>query len=163
MTTESATESTTAQPTNTIDTAANPATAPETTPPPQVWPTLRATDAPALIRFLTEAFGFEATVVYQDGDQVHHAELAWPEGGGVMLGSAKASDGDAWPLTPGTFGAYVVTDHPDEVFARAEAAGAEILQELYETDYGSRDFRARDPEGNRWSFGTYRGHPRAGA
>ncbi|MEZ0106682.1 putative glyoxalase superfamily protein PhnB [Catenulispora sp. EB89] len=157
------TESTTAQPTNTTNTAATPTTASETTPPPQVWPTLRATDAPALIRFLTEAFGFEATVVYQDGDQVHHAELAWPEGGGVMLGSARASDGDAWPLAPGTFGAYVVTDHPDEVFARAEAAGAEILQELYETDYGSRDFRARDPEGNRWSFGTYRGHPRAGA
>jgi uncharacterized glyoxalase superfamily protein PhnB len=114
----------------------------ETTPSPQVWPTLRAEDAPALIRFLTEAFGFEETVVYRDGDQVHHAELAWPEGGGVMLGS------------------YVVTDHPDEVFARAKAAGAEILQEIYETDYGSRDFRARDPEGNRWSFGTYRGHPR---
>lgn len=131
-----------------------------TAPPPQVWPTLRATDAPALIRFLTEAFGFEATVVYQDGDQVHHAELAWPEGGGIMLGSARPSDGDAWPLAPGEFGAYVVTDHPDEVFARAEAAGAEILQGLYETDYGSRDFRARDPEGNRWSFGTYRGHPR---
>ena len=136
------------------------ATETETTPPPQVWPTLRANDAPALIRFLAEAFGFEATVVYQDGDQVHHAELAWPEGGGVMLGSAKPSDGDAWPLAPGVFGAYVVTDHPDEVFARAKAAGAEILQEVYETDYGSRDFRVRDPEGNRWSFGTYRGHPR---
>ena len=23
-----------------------------------------------------------------------------------------------------------------------------------------RDFAARDPEGNRWSFGTYRGEPR---
>ena len=39
------------------------ATETETTPPPQVWPTLRANDAPALIRFLAEAFGFEATVV----------------------------------------------------------------------------------------------------
>jgi len=27
--------------------------------------------------------------------------------------------------------------------------------ELTDTDYGSRDFAVRDPEGNIWSFGTY--------
>jgi uncharacterized glyoxalase superfamily protein PhnB len=37
------------------------------TPPPQVWPTLRARDARALIRFLADAFGFEETVVYGEG------------------------------------------------------------------------------------------------
>jgi uncharacterized glyoxalase superfamily protein PhnB len=89
---------------------------------------------------------------------VHHAELAWPEGGGVMLGSTRQTPDDPWPVPPGAFGAYVVTDRPDEVCAKAKAAGAEILQDLHETDYGSRDFAARDPEGNRWSFGTYRGH-----
>ena len=60
----------------------------DNTPPPQVWPTLRARDARALIRFLVDAFGFEETVVYGDGDVVHHAQLSWPPGGGVMLGSA---------------------------------------------------------------------------
>jgi len=29
--------------------------------------------------------------------------------------------------------------------------------ELLDTDYGSRDYAARDPEGNLWSFGTYAG------
>src|SRR6202042_2519814 len=109
-----------------------------TTPEKQVWPSLRARDARALIAFLVDAFGFEETVVYADGDVVHHAQLSWPEGGGVMLGSAKpASDGDRWPLEPGSFGAYVVTAGPDELFARATAAGAEVLMELYDTDYGS--------------------------
>ena len=56
----------------------------------------------------------------------------------------------------------VVTDDPDQLFARATAAGAEVLQGLHETNYGSRDFAVRDPEGNRWSFGTYRGEPRQG-
>jgi hypothetical protein len=28
---------------------------------------------------------------------------------------------------------------------------------LHDTDYGSRDFAVRVPEGNRLSFGTYRG------
>ncbi|MFD7642671.1 VOC family protein [Kitasatospora sp. NPDC059795] len=134
------------------------------TPPPQVWPTLRARDARALIAFLVEAFGFEATSMYTDGDRVLHAELAWPPGGGIMLGSAKEpsaeAGGDPWPLKPGTFGAYVVTDDPDGLFRRAVGAGAQVTTELHDTDYGSRDFTVRDPEGNRWSFGTYRGEPR---
>ncbi|MEV6010590.1 VOC family protein [Streptomyces sp. NPDC051976] len=132
-----------------------------TEPAPQVWPTLRAKDARALIRFLVEGFGFEESAVYGEGDIVHHAELAWPEGGGIMLGSARDTDeGRTWPLRPGTFGAYVVTAHPEAVLARARAAGAEITADLHVTDYGSRDFAARDPEGNRWSFGTYPGAPR---
>ena len=69
---------------------------------------------------------------------------------------------EGWPVPPGSFGCYVVTDDPDGLFARACAAGAEILAGLHETDYGSRDFAVRDPEGNRWSFGTYRGEPRKG-
>jgi uncharacterized glyoxalase superfamily protein PhnB len=134
----------------------------DNTPPPQVWPTLRARDARALIRFLVDAFGFEETVVYGEGDIVHHAQLSWPPGGGIMLGSARPDPEDSWPLQPGSFGAYVVTDDPDGLLARAKAAGAEIITELHETDYGSRDFAVRDPEGNRWSFGTYRGEPRKG-
>ncbi|MEU9132600.1 VOC family protein [Kitasatospora sp. NPDC048540] len=130
-------------------------------PAPQVWPSLRATDARALIRFLVDAFGFEEVVVYGEGEQVHHAQLAWPEGGGLMLGSARPEDeDDKWPLRPGHFGAYVVTADPDAVHARATAAGADIITGLHVTDYGSRDFAARDPEGNHWSFGTYRGEPR---
>jgi uncharacterized glyoxalase superfamily protein PhnB len=133
------------------------------TPPPQVWPTLRARDARALIRFLVDAFGFEETAVYGEGDIVHHAELSWPPGGGIMLGSAAEPRAeDSWPVQPGTFGAYVVTDDPDGLFARATGAGAEVLSDLHNTDYGSRDFAVRDPEGNRWSFGTYRGEPRKG-
>ena len=129
------------------------------TQPPQVWPTLRAQDARGLIKFLVAAFGFEETAVYGEGDRVDHAELAWPPGGGIMLGSAKGAD-DQWPQRPGTFAAYVVTDDPDGLCELARGAGAEILDEPHDTDYGSRDFAARDPEGNRWSFGTYRGEPR---
>jgi len=128
------------------------------TPAPQVWPSLRANDARALIKFLVDAFGFEETVVYSDGDVVHHAQLSWPEGGGIMLGSVRP--GQASATGPGEFGAYVVSDHIDKIFQRAKAAGAQITAEPHDTDYGSHDFAALDPEGNRWSFGTYRGEPR---
>jgi uncharacterized glyoxalase superfamily protein PhnB len=133
---------------------------------PGLWLTLRARDAGGLIRFLVEAFGFEENAVYADGDHVAHAELLWPLGGGVMLGSAGAGpdgsrgDDDPWALQPGSAGSYVVTDAPDELFERAVAAGATVIRKPYDTDYGSREFAVRDPEGNRWSFGTYRGAPR---
>jgi uncharacterized glyoxalase superfamily protein PhnB len=126
-------------------------------PAPQVWPTLRARDARALIRFLVEAFGFEETAVYGEGDRVDHAQLSWPEGGGIMLGSVREGANSA--TDPGAFGAYAVTADPDALYKRAKEAGAEITSEMEETDYGSRGFSARDPEGNRWSFGTYRGEP----
>jgi uncharacterized glyoxalase superfamily protein PhnB len=128
-------------------------------PPAQVWPTLRARDANALIRFLVDVVGFEETVVYRDGDAVHHAELAWPLGGGIMLGSAPDGDDAPAPLRPGSSSAYIVSDEVDDLHARAVAAGVTILLEPYDTDYGSHEFALEDPEGNRWSFGTYRGHP----
>lgn len=134
-------------------------------PPPQVWPTLRARDARALIRFLVDALGFVEVVAWGDqpdgsGEVVVHAQLAWPEGGGIMLASTGDHIGDPGLVQPGSTACYVVTADPDAVHARAVAAGAEITDPLHETDYNSRDFAVRDPEGNRWSFGTYRGEPR---
>lgn len=132
-----------------------------TPPPPQVWPTLRAHDARGLIRFLVDVVGFREAAVYGDGDRVDHAELAWPPGGGVMLGSMRKVDDPAtqWSPQPGTFGAYVVADDIDALHARIAAAGGEITRPPNDTDYGSREFAIRDPEGNHWTFGTYRGAP----
>jgi uncharacterized glyoxalase superfamily protein PhnB len=132
-------------------------------PSPQVWPVLRARDPDALIRFLVDVIGFTQTVVYRDGDAVHHAELAWPPGGGIMLGPSPEGEAVHASLRPGSFSAYVVSDAVDAVDAlhdRAVAAGATIVLAPYDTDYGSREFALEDPEGNRWSFGTWRGHPR---
>jgi uncharacterized glyoxalase superfamily protein PhnB len=76
-----------------------------------------------------------------------------------MLGSYKP-DGE-WSREPGTFGAYVVTDRVDELYSQVKNAGAKITRELADQDYGNREFAIADPEGNLWSFGPYRGEPRA--
>ena len=55
-----------------------------------------------------------------------------------------------------------LADGPVSCAELARDAGAQITAEPHDTDYGSRDFAARDPEGTRWSFGTYRGEPRKG-
>jgi uncharacterized glyoxalase superfamily protein PhnB len=135
-------------------------TATKQPPAPNVWPAFRANDARGLIKFLVEALGFEEVVVYGEADRVDHAELAWPPGGGVMLGSARDEAEQSGVTGPGHFSAYVVTSDPDGLYARAVAHGAKVASELHDTDYGSRDFAIEDPEGNHWSFGTYPGHPR---
>ncbi|HEY4281107.1 MAG TPA: VOC family protein [Conexibacter sp.] len=51
----------------------------------------------------------------------------------------------------------VLPDDAVEAHAeRARAAGAELIRELESPDYGGRGYTARDPEGNVWSFGSYR-------
>lgn len=111
-----------------------------------------------MIDFLVDAFGFETAVVLEDSGAVRHAELRWPLGGGVMLSDRRESDGSFQAqLSTGPISLYVVCDDPDGVFERATRHGAEILRDLEDADYGSRGFTSRDPEGNFWSFGTYRG------
>jgi uncharacterized glyoxalase superfamily protein PhnB len=127
-------------------------------PAPTVWHSIRCRDSRAEIEFLTGALGFVVAVVYEEGGKVGHAQLDWPEGGGVMLGDERPGDPLSQP--PGGAAAYVVTAEPDAVHERAVAAGAEIVRPLEEQEYGSRDFSVRDPEGNIWSFGTYPGSPR---
>jgi uncharacterized glyoxalase superfamily protein PhnB len=129
-----------------------------TAPSPTVWPAFRAADAPALVRFLVDVIGFEETLVVRDGDLVVHAELSWPPGGGVMLGSVR--DDGGWPVSPGSSGAYLVTDDVAAVWNRVRTSGADVLRPLAEVPHGGTEFSFRDPEGNAWSVGSYRGEPR---
>ena len=125
-----------------------------------VWPILAYRDAPAATRFLVDAFGFEERAVYRrEGDPsiVEHGELRWPLGGGIMFGTAGKDDSPFGRRVPGNDSVYVVCDDPDALVERATAAGAEVVRGLKDEDYGSRGFTVRDPEGNLWSFGTYRG------
>jgi uncharacterized glyoxalase superfamily protein PhnB len=125
---------------------------------PNIFPALRYRDADAAIAWLGKAFGFEEKVVYRGEDGVvQHAEMTLGNGM-VMFGQHRE---DGWfggktpdPLTS-TVGIYVVVPDPDAVHAKAAAAGATIVRELTEQDYGSREFSVRDLEGNLWSFGTY--------
>lgn len=130
--------------------------------PTSVWPIISYRDPRAAITFLAEAFGFEESAVHaRDNDPsiIEHAEMRWPLGGGIMFGTAGKDDSPFGQRIPGNDSVYVVCDDPDALFQRATGAGAEVVRGLVDEDYGSRGFTVRDPEGNLWSFGTYRGAP----
>jgi uncharacterized glyoxalase superfamily protein PhnB len=116
-------------------------------------PALRYKDAAKAVSWLPDAFGLTVGEVTPGAnDAVAHAEM-WHGGGCIMFGSAD-SHGD-WDATPSVAGLYVVVDDVDAHCQRAKAAGAAIMYEPRDTDYGSREYGARDFEGNAWSFGTY--------
>jgi uncharacterized glyoxalase superfamily protein PhnB len=71
-----------------------------------------------------------------------------------MFGSAGEAD-PANPWTTAAMGVYVCVDDVDAHHARAVANGADIVRDLADTDYGSREYSARDLDGNLWSFGSY--------
>lgn len=117
-----------------------------------VFPTLRYQDPDAAITLLRDAFGFTVAADHRDGSgTVQHAELVH-DGGAVLLGPRREGD----QFATGRAVTYVVVDDPDAHHARAVSAGATVVMELVDQEYGSREYAAVDDEGNVWSFGTYR-------
>ena len=119
-----------------------------------IYACLRYRDCPAAIDFLTNAFGFERVVVHEEGGVVQHGELRLGDSM-VMVGSDRPDDA-VHGNRVGLGWTYIGTDGTDALFERAKAAGAEIVRELQDTDYGAREYSVRDLEGHLWSFGTYR-------
>ena len=117
-------------------------------------------DAPAAIEFLSTAFGFVPHGVHPDDTgRIMHAQLDWPPGGAIMLGSSRRHD-EQWVDSVGRSQCYCVTETDEDVdalYERAVAAGATVVRKPEDQDYGGRGCTLRDPEGNQWSFGSYRG------
>lgn len=122
-----------------------------------VIPALRYADAQAAIEFLKAAFGFEvAMVVEGEGGIIEHAQLVHGTGM-VMLGSDRDDEFGAVVHSSGRSATsiYVVVDDVKAHVAQARAAGADIITEPEEQDYGGSSYVVRDPEGIVWSFGNY--------
>jgi uncharacterized glyoxalase superfamily protein PhnB len=128
---------------------------------PTIIPCLRYRDAPAAIDWLCRAFGFQQQLVVpnQDGT-VAHAQLTLGNGM-IMLGSAVDSDFGRLIKQPDEIGGsetqcpYVIVKDVDAHNARAKAAGAVLVMDIKDEDYGGRGYSCRDPEGHLWNFGSY--------
>jgi uncharacterized glyoxalase superfamily protein PhnB len=123
-----------------------------------VMPFTRYKDASAAIEWLCAAFGFQKQlIVPASGSAIAHAELSF---GPAFFALATERDDVLRLCSPRdvgcvTQGVYFYVEDVDAHFERAKAAGAEIVRAIENTDYDSREYTARDPEGHLWSFGTY--------
>ena len=123
-----------------------------------MYPIIGYRELGAAIDWLCRVFGFEPLEVMQNDDGTYaHVELRLGEGVIMPMSLDKGGDPEnPWNQPMTTQGLYVALDGVDAHYARAEAEGAAIARPLADTDYGSREYTARDVEGNLWSFGTYR-------
>ncbi len=122
-----------------------------------IFPILRYTDARGAIRSLCAMFGFvEVFSVPQSGPVVRHAQLRLGTNI-IMLGSIRPDERMATPQVLGaaTQALCVYVEDLDGHFKTAQSAGAEIISPPQDTDFGSREYHARDVEGHPWTFGTY--------
>ncbi len=126
-----------------------------------VIPTMRYKDAGAAVKWLCDAFGFERHMVIEgEGGRIAHAQLRYGNGM-IMLGSTGAGDYSALVRPPdgpeavNTQSAYIVVVNPDAHYQRSVAAGAVIVLDIKDEDYGGRGYSCRDPEGHIWNFGNY--------
>jgi uncharacterized glyoxalase superfamily protein PhnB len=124
-------------------------------------PNLRYRKAASAIEWLCNAFGFEKHFVApSEGETIHHAQLSFGNGM-IMLSSVVESEFGRLMKQPDEMGgaetqsAYLIVNNADEVYTHAKTAGAVIVMEIKDNDYGGRGFSCRDPEGHLWSFGTY--------
>ena len=126
---------------------------------PTFYPIVSYRDAQAALDWLQEAFGFGKLFATPGPDgAIAHAELSFGTGV-VMLNTARAVGEQASDWRDATQSVYVAVEDPDAHYEQARAAGAEITRELEDTDYGSREYSARDLEGHHWHFGSYRPSP----
>jgi uncharacterized glyoxalase superfamily protein PhnB len=117
-----------------------------------ITPYLLYAEVDQALDFLSGAFGFEEVLRYTGEEgYVNHAEM--------KLGDASIYMGDPGdqyrnPKQTGheSVGIYVLVDGVDAHYERAKAAGAEIVEEPTDQDYGDRRYSAVDPEGHRWYF-----------
>lgn len=120
----------------------------------RIYPVARYADARAAIRFLERGFGFTVRAVHDAPDgRVAHAELTYGTGAIGLSSTGPVDPANVW--TTVRDGVYACVADPDAHCARAIAGGARVEQLLRDTDYGSREYTARDPDGHLWSFGTY--------
>jgi PhnB protein len=120
-----------------------------------ITPYLFYEDVDAALDFLAKAFGFKEVLRYTGEEgYVNHAEMRLGDAA-IMLGDPGEQFRNPKRLGQATVGVHVYVDDVDAHYERAKTAGAEILQEPSDQDYGDRRYDAADPEGHRWYFAQH--------
>jgi len=128
---------------------------------PSIATAMRYHDVGAASDWLCAAFAFNKHLVAtSEAGVVHYAQLTF---GDAMFMLATVRDGalDRYMKQPHEIGGaetqscYLLVGDADAHYARAKAAGAEIILDIQDDDFGGRSYACRDPEGHIWNVGTY--------
>src|SRR6058998_954766 len=116
-------------------------------------PYLLYEDVGEALEFLSKAFGFHdiGERVAGPGGKINHAAMKLGDDM-IMMGCPGPEYQNPRRVGRVTQNLYVNVDDVDAHFERARKAGARIIEEPRDTDYGHRRYGAADPEGHVWYF-----------
>ena len=104
------------------------------------------------IAWLSKAFGFQEHYRYGDGPS---GGQMWAAKAAIQVRQAGGGEQSPAQLGYGTQSLTVFVDDVDAHYARAKAAGANILEEPHETVYGEYQYAAEDLDGHHWLFSRH--------
>jgi uncharacterized glyoxalase superfamily protein PhnB len=110
-------------------------------------------DVAGALRFLSKAFGFRKygpQVKGSDG-KINHAAMKLGDDL-IMMGYPGPKYKSPKRLGQATHCLYINVDNVDKHFERSKKAGAKIIEEPTDEEYGHRRYGAADPEGQQWYF-----------
>jgi len=119
-----------------------------------VTPYMIAENGPALLEFAKQAFGAEETFRAVGSAGGLHAEVRI---GDSMLMMGGGIPGREFHATPNTHALHLYVEHADAVCKKAVAAGATLIDEPRDQEYGERSGSVKDPAGNVWYIATHKG------
>ena len=118
-----------------------------------VIPYLYYEDVSQAMKFLAKAFGLRRYGVQMRDKRgkVKHAAMKFGSSL-IMMGSPAAGYRNPKRLGQATQSLYINVKSVDKHCERARKAGAVIIAEPMDTDFGTRRYGATDPEGHEWYF-----------
>jgi PhnB protein len=119
-----------------------------------VTPYLVAEDGPALLEFAKQAFSAEEAFRAVTPIGGVHGEVVIGDSR-LMIGGG--TPGHKFPSTLHPNALHVYVEDADAVCQKAVAAGATLIDEPRDQDYGERSGSVKDPAGNIWYIATHKG------
>ena len=127
-----------------------------------ITPYLYYEDVGAALKFLARAFGFRKDGPQMKGPDgtIRHAAMKFGQDV-IMMGCPPSGYRNPKRLGQATQSLYINVENADKHFARAQRAGATIIEAPADTEYGHRRYGAEDPEGHQWYFAHETRPPKA--
>ena len=119
-----------------------------------VTPYLIASDGPALLEFAKQVFAAEEIFRTVGAAGGLHAEVRIGDSMVMMGGAIPGKD---FHFAPNRHALHIYVEDADAVSKKALAAGATLIDEIRDQEYGERSAHVQDPAGNFWYIATAKG------
>lgn len=106
-------------------------------------PVMAVEDVRAAAKFYKESLGFNIDILWEN-----------PNYGCVSRGGITIEFGEGRPNYVGGGACVIQVSDVDSLYAEFKARGVNFVGDFSERDYGSKDFRVRDHDGNLLVFGS---------